>query len=270
MPVSELHDIDQIREYLTRDRVGNAYLIGDLDEAYLPYCAWYGLLGDGGDIEALALLYSGLSVPVLLPVGPGDLAAANKSFDVLFPAIRPTLPPRFWVHAREHQRPALDKHFHTQHLQRMIRMSLEQSDYDGPEISAPVRALSHQDTASIMQLYHFYPDNFFEPYQLESGLYFGVDKPEGKGLAAIAGVHVFSEAHDIAAIGNLVAHPNYRRRGYATAVTATLLGKLFESMALVTLNVQEGNAPAIGTYEKFGFSQHHVYYEGMVDVEKPF
>jgi ribosomal protein S18 acetylase RimI-like enzyme len=270
MPVSELHDLDQLQEFLMRDRVGNAYLIGDLDEAYLPYCTWYGLTGEEGSIRALALLYTGLSIPALLTVGPPELTTSRSSFDALFSYIRPKLPPRFWVHAWEHHRPSLDKHFHTGHLQRMIRMSLGRDDYQAPAPRAEARRLGHGDTAAIMQLYHYYPDNFFEPYQLETGLYFGVDSPDNKGLAAIAGIHVFSKTHDIAAIGNLVVHPNYRRRGYATTVTGRLLAELFSSLSLVTLNVLEGNEPAIGTYEKFGFHHHHVYYEGIVNIDRPF
>jgi ribosomal protein S18 acetylase RimI-like enzyme len=270
MPVSELQDIDLLREFLTRDRVGNAYLLGDLDPAYLPFCNWYGLTNDKHELEALALLYSGLSLPVVLSVGPMEREDAARCFDELFTEIKSKLPPRFWVHAWEHHRPCLDKHFHAGHLQRMIRMSLRREDYRPPETHVEARRLGHPDTAAIMQLYHFYPDNFFEPYQLETGLYFGVNKPDGAGLAAIGGPHVFSQTYDIAAIGNLVVHPDYRRRGYATATTARLLGELFASTSLVTLNVQEGNTAAIGTYEKFGFSRHHVYYEGIVNVGKPF
>ena len=263
MPVEAFDKTEQIRDFLTRDRVGNAYLLGDLDPAYLPFCDWFGFVEDG-EVEALVLVYKGLSLPAVLTVGPSDPNRAHKCLDTLFNEVKTKLPSRFWIHVQEPHRPALDSHFAASNLKRMIRMSLSSQNYSPTDFSIPVRRLDHTDTAAIMALYKHYPDNFFEPYQLETGLYFGVETDEGEGLAAIAGIHVFSQTYDIAAIGNLVTHPNYRRRSYASAVTTRLLDELFESVSLVTLNVQEGNVAAIGTYEKFGFTHHHVYYEGRV------
>lgn len=111
------------------------------------------------------------------------------------------------------------------------------------------------------KLYEHYPDNFFEPYQLETGLYFGV-RDEDIGLASIAGIHVVSESHDVAVIGNFVTHPERRGRGYASACTARLLSELFETVSLVALNVQEDNEPAQRMYRNFGFEENNVFYEG--------
>ena len=264
MPVEALEKTDQLRDFLTQDRVGNAYLLGDLDPAYLPFCDWFGFV-ERGRIEALVLVYKGLSLPAVLTVGPvGDPDRAHRYLDALFAEIKAKLPSRFWMHAPEPHKPAVAAHFKTNKLKRMIRMSLHRDHYKPFGTQVPVRRLDHPDTAAIMALYKHYPDNFFEPYQLETGLYFGSETDEGKGLSAIAGIHVFSRTYDIAAIGNLVTHPDYRRRSYATAVTTRLLDELFKSVSLVTLNVQEGNVAAIGTYEKFGFTHHHVYYEGRV------
>ncbi len=266
MAIEPLKDAEMLRDFLTRDRVAHAYLLGFLDEAYMPFCKWYGNVSEA-QIEALVLVYSGLSLPAVLTVGPRDPQACDLALGALMDGVREQLPGRFWIRAWSHHKPVVERHFKADKLQNMIRMSLRRDDFKGhrdAEAYQAVRRLDHPDTAAIMALYRHYPDNFFEPYQLESGLYFGIDSDDGKGLAAIAGIHVFSQSHDIAAIGNLVTDPNYRRRGYATAVTTRLLDELFESVSLVTLNVQEGNVAAIGTYEKFGFDRHHVYYEGPV------
>lgn len=267
MSVKALKDSALIQAFLTQDRVGNAYLLGDLDEAYMPFCDWYGEI-DGDDLRGLVLVYKGLSLPAVLTVGPADKERCHTVLNALFRDIKGQLPRRFWVHAWEHHRSALEQHFNTGDLKRMIRMSLHRDTFRATDPTARVRRLDHPDTAAIMALYQHYPDNFFEPYQLESGLYFGVDAGDGE-LAAIAGIHVFSRTFDIAAIGNLVTHPDHRRQGYASAVTTRLLEELFKSVSLVTLNVQEGNVAAIGTYEKFGFTHHHVYYEGRVDSQEP-
>jgi ribosomal protein S18 acetylase RimI-like enzyme len=131
----------------------------------------------------------------------------------------------------------------------------------GARDDVEVRRLGHRDTASIMKLYEHYPDNFFEPYQLETGYYFGV-RDEDLGLASIAGIHVISEDHDVAVIGNFLTHPARRGRGLASACTERLLRELFDNVSLVALNVQEDNEPAVRMYGNFGFEQNNVFYEG--------
>lgn len=268
MPIEELHDHVELGDFLQRNPVANAYLLGDLDPAYMPYCTWYGAR-EQGQLNALLLLYKGLRLPVVLAAAPGEMApdettASNRNLEALFRAVSPSLPPVFWAHVWEESGPALHANFQAPDLKRMLRMGLSASDYVRPSSSAPVRRLGHKDTAAIMALYRYYPDNFFEPYQLESNLYFGVDRDDGQGLCAIAGIHVYSPSYDIAAIGNLLVHPEYRRRGLATAVTTHLLDALFQDVSKVTLNVEEGNVAAIGTYRKFGFQRHGVYFEGSV------
>jgi len=276
MPIEELNDRDELRDFLTRDRVGNAYLLGDLDPVYLPYCTWYGNRVDG-DLEAVLLLYSGLRMPVILTASstatptyrPQEHKERSARYLMqLLAGVGAQLPSPLWVHAWENHRPVLDAWFSKLSLKRMQRMGLERDAYIRPDIGsgAKVRRLDHTDTAAIVELYRHFPDNFFEPYQLETGLYFGIDAGGGRGLAGIAGIHVHSQAHDIAAIGNLLVHPEHRRRGYATAVTSRLLDELFQTVSLVTLNVREGNVAAISTYKKFGFVRHRVYFEGQVEI----
>lgn len=272
----EVRDHEELRAFLTQDPVANAYLLGDLDPLYAPYCTWYGSRDAEGNLGALLLLYMGLRLPAVLTVAPpnagaSDALAVQRSLallDELFAEVRPKLPRQFWVHAWEHHQPYLDRYFLASDLKRMIRMALRREDYRPHPGHAPVRRLGHVDTAPIMELYSTSPDHFFEPYQLESGLYFGVDSEEQDRLAAIAGIHVHSEAYDIAAIGNLVTHPKLRRRGYATAATTVLLNELFKTVSLVTLNVEEANVAAIKTFEKFGFQCHHVYFEGCVETRR--
>lgn len=272
----EVTDADELKRFLVRDRVANAYLLGDLDPAYLPYCTWYGGRTPSGELGALVLVYEGLRLPAVLTVAPPCADSADQDaiksglgmLDEVFTQVRHALPREFWVHAWEHHRLLLDRHFEPGALKPMIRMGLTRQAYRRQASDVAVRRLGHVDTARIMALYGYFPDHFFEPYQLESGLYFGVDGDDGQSLAAIAGIHVHSRSHDIAAIGNLVTHPDYRRRGHATAVTTVLLDALFETVSLVTLNVEKTNVAAIKTFEKFGFTRHHVYYEGRVETRR--
>jgi ribosomal protein S18 acetylase RimI-like enzyme len=77
---------------------------------------------------------------------------------------------------------------------------------------------------------------------------------------------VVSPEHDIAAIGNLVTHPDARGQGLATAATGRLLDALFERVSRVALNVREDNRPAVALYEKFGFSLQTLFWEGRGTV----
>ncbi|MEZ4458612.1 MAG: GNAT family N-acetyltransferase [bacterium] len=259
MAAEHITDREELRRFLMRDRLANAYLLGNLDPAYFGFCKWYGLRDAQGELENLALLYTGLSLPAVFVCG------SSERVEELLRTCRSELPSRFHFHVLEEQMTEIQGVFEPSSFQRMIRMGLERSAYkhvDSPKLhSIEVERLGHRDTLAIMDLYQHYPDNFFEPYQLETGLYFGVRDPD-LGLASIAGIHVFSAEHDVAVIGNFVTHPRRRGKGLATACTARLLDELFEHVSFVALNVQEDNTPAIRMYSNFGFEKNNFFYEG--------
>lgn len=258
MSIERIDNREELREFLVSDRLANAYMLGNLDPAYFQFCRWYGQRSDGGALGSVVLLYTGLSLPVVF------MAGTEPDFERLLREVKSELPERFHFHVLEDQMDTVRDVFAPAISQRMLRMGLRREVYaDLPKPSSDVRVtrLGHRDTAAIMNLYEHYPDNFFEPYQLETGLYFGV-RDEELGLASIAGIHVISEDHDVAVIGNFVTHPGRRGRGLASACTARLLDELFGRVSLVALNVQEGNEPAVRMYSNFGFEQNNVFYEG--------
>lgn len=260
MAVEQLRDREELRDFLMRDRLASAYLLGNLDPAYFQWCKAYGARDDDGVLESLVLLYTGLSLPAVFTVGD------ERHFGELLESIRAELPERFHFHVQEKQLAALRGVYQPAALKRMWRMGLERQSHIKQELKDPPRVerLGHRDTAAIMELYQHYPDNLFEAYQLETGFYFGVRDPE-IGLASIAGIHVFSEEHDVAVIGNFVTHPDRRGEGMASACTARLLDELFERVSFVALNVQADNEAAIHMYGKFGFEKNNIFYEGIVD-----
>jgi RimJ/RimL family protein N-acetyltransferase len=260
MAVEQVRDREELRDFLMRDRLASAYLLGNLDPAYFQWCKAYGAREDDGSLESVVLLYTGLSLPAVFTAGD------ERHFGELLEAIRNELPERFHFHVQEKQLAALHGVYEPSESKRMWRMGLERQSYiqqtsDGVPY---VERLGHRDTAAIMELYQHYPDNLFEAYQLETGFYFGV-RDEDLGLASIAGIHVFSEEHDVAVIGNFVTHPERRGNGLASACTARLLDELFEQVSFVALNVQADNAAAIHMYGKFGFEKNNIFFEGIVD-----
>ncbi len=263
MAAFRVEDRDELREFLVTDRLANAYLLGNLDPAYFQFCKWFGMRRADESLGSLVLLYTGLSLPVVFMTG------TEPDFHRLLEDVREDLPRRFHFHVLDDQVDFVRQVFDPAASQRMFRMGLTRERYEQTvrkPVTSNVARLGHRDTASIMKLYSHYPDNFFEPYQLETGLYFGV-RDEELGLSSIAGIHVVSEDHDVAVIGNFVTHPARRGQGLASSCTAKLLDELFETVSLVALNVQEDNAPAIHLYTAFGFEQNNVFFEGRTTAE---
>lgn len=253
----EVKDRKQLQRFLLRKPIANAYQLGNFDPAYFDFCRWFATYDDAGDIDALLLLYTGLSLPVVLTAGTAH------GITQLFRETRSVVPERFLFQIHEHHVDPLELFYKSRKPARMSRMALERRAWEPIATSDKVVPLGHRDTADIVQLYRHYPDNFFEPYQLESGLYFGVREEEG--LVSIAGIHMLSERYDIATIGNLVTAPEYRGHGFATQCTARLLTALFDRVSLVALNTAEDNQPARRTFERLGFTPHFTYIEGRVE-----
>ena len=73
----------------------------------------------------------------------------------------------------------------------------------------------------------------------------------GKVLGYVGMMHVLDEGY----LSNVAVDPACRRQGVAKALIAELLRRAGElSLAFVTLEVRESNAPAIALYEGFGFA----------------
>ncbi len=254
-PVERINDREALRKFLRTDALANAYPLCNLDPLYFSFGRWYGVRDARGEVKSALLIYQGLSIPVVFWAGnSGDV-------HTFLTQCRDVLPARFHFHVLDAHLPALQQTFLVSSATRMSRMGLAREHYAPAPHDARVERLGHRDTAAIMSLYAHYPDHFFEPYQLESGLYFGV-RDEKLGLSAIAGVHFVNPEEDIAVIGNLVTHPDARNQGLAGLCTARLLNEVFERVSFVALNVQADNVPAVRVYERFGFQHNNVFYEG--------
>ncbi len=246
---------------LTHDRVVAAYPLGDLDATYADFCEWWAHEDTAGRPDAAVLLYTGLRSPVLLTVGTAD------GVDDVLDSMGQSLPQRFFAHVMAEHRPVVDRRAKATHFRPMVRMALQRQRWAPPESAEAIEEVvpvGHQDTADLMALYAFYPDAFFEPYQLESGFYFGIRR-NGR-LVSVAGTHIVSRAYDIACLGNVVTHPDYRSQGLSRRCTQRLLGELFQHVTLCALNVQKDNARAHAIYRHLGFMDHVEYVEGVVEL----
>lgn len=126
--------------------------------------------------------------------------------------------------------------------------------FSGPTVKLD---LSHLD--ALHQLYRLGGGDAFAPYQLRDGVYYGIEA--GGQLVSVAGTHLISPTFGVSAVGNIFTHPNYRRRGYATACTSHVVEELLTQGLDVVLNVNRENIEAIEVYERLGFRRYCPYIE---------
>ena len=256
-PVREVTDKALLHGFLIQDRIAAAYHLGDLDERYFDYCRFFVAGKDG--IDGVLLLYTGLRMPAVLTLG------SERAVEAILesPLVSGALPGRFYGHFMSHHVMAVQSLYRIDGMRSMMRMGLHKDAFTPAEETLDgVVKVGHADTADLMSLYRHYPDNFFEPYQLESGYYFGA-RDAGR-LISVAGIHVFSEQYDVAALGNIVTHPDFRSRGHSRRCTTRLLNSLFERVSSVALNVEKENQAAQRVYRGLGFSDQLRYIEGLV------
>ena len=245
-------DSDQLKNFLIKSPVRSAYMLGDLDPAYQHACLWHGRVKKG--IEGLALLYSALSVPAFLTEGDSTSVAA------IINTMRDTIPRRVYYQIHSEHLPAMNTFFQLSDRKRMLRMGLTKAENPPCKLDDEVVVLSHRDTGDIMKLYQHYPDNFFDPSMLNTGLYFGI-RIDGS-LQSVAGIHFISESNNIAAVGNIVTSPDARGKGYASRCVSHLVTKLLERVDIIALNVEIDNHAAIKCYEGVGFKECMEFEEG--------
>ena len=258
IPTRRVDSAEELQTFLMADPINRAYQLGDLDPSYLPYTTWYGA-GGVGELRALVLVYTGLSLPVLITCGDDiGLRAVLEQYGR-------DLPRRAMLHMPVEHLEVVNNRRLQEALRPMVRMGMAVDRFKPVNGSSEyvVRRLGMADIGAIMELFAFYRDNFFEPAQLSTGHYYGIEL-DGR-LASVAGVHVFSPQVGVACVGNIVTHPDFRGRGLSTECTSFLCSKLADSgVRIFALNVERSNASAIRVYQKIGFSEHSTYLEGEI------
>jgi ribosomal protein S18 acetylase RimI-like enzyme len=231
----------EIERFLRQDPLLHLYGIGDLDPFFWDYTRWYGLRTNAL-LRAIALLYTGISPPTLLA-----LSRETDSLCELVESIRPQLPSRFYSHL-------------SPGVNRVPKMGLSAPERLAQVKIGDVVELGPGDREELLQFYRTsYPGNWFDPRMLETGCYRGIR--EDSQLVSVAGIHVFSPAYRVAALGNIATRPDRRGRGLALRVTAALCRSLLQEVEHVGLNVRADNRSAIRIYERLGFERVSEYEE---------
>lgn len=252
-----LHNKSRIEAFLRKNVYLHIYSIGDLDDFFWPDTVWYGW-EKGGEIQAVALLYTASPNPTLL--------AVSEQEDVMWELVRSIfhiLPGRFYAHLSPRVAEAFRQQCQIKSYGKHYKMGLKNTSLLHEADCSQVIRLTENDLDDMLGLYEEgYPDNWFDARMLQTKQYFGLRLKNR--LVSVAGIHVYSEKYKVAALGNIVTHPHYRGKGLGKAVTAGLCRSLSEHVNNIGLNVKADNAAAIALYKKLGFEIVSPYYEFMV------
>jgi ribosomal protein S18 acetylase RimI-like enzyme len=255
VPVIRLDRSEQIEPALRRNVFLHIYALGDLDPAFWPFTTWY---GDGAN--AVFLLYTAYETPTLMALG-------DQPFDDLHQLLRearPVLPRTVYAHLSPGCREALEPVERFESRGPHLKMALAEATLNVPGIE-DVNRLTAADVPALNALYAAgYPASWFDPRQIDTGHYYGL-RVNGEVVSA-AGCHVYSPAQRVAALGNIVTHPDHRGRGQAAAVTARLCTEVLKTVDHVGLNVKADNAVAVRCYERLGFRPVAEYEEALLEL----
>lgn len=254
-------DMGRVREILRRDPAWAAYAIADLQPAFAPHCRWF--VSAAGQEEAVVLLFTALSPPILLTVGtPGAVALLLESA---------VLPDRVFISARHEHVPAIEQQYRFDlpaqgtSFHRMQRMILRRREVLSNVALGRVRRLGRADVGQIEGLLRHggpYTPDAFDPYQLDEGVFYGVEGVDE--LLAMGGTHIVDWQGGVGAIGNMYTHPAERGQGYARLVLAAVIHTLQAGgVETIILNVNEQNQTARRLYTQYGFDEHCGFAEGI-------
>lgn len=251
-------DKAEILAYLETDRDYAAYAIGDLDEGFFDKSTWY-VAEQGGKTRALALVYAGFDPPILVLMGEGDGVAALLDGPVQVQRACPMV--------QEKHMPMLGRYYRWRKsdVWAMWRMALRSPNV-GARHASPLQAISLtlDDVPRLHALFALGGGDAFAPSQIAQGAFYGIEQ-DGQLIAA-AGTHLVSRTYSVAAVGNVMTHPDHRGHGYATLVTGAVCAELVRrGIKTIVLNVSQANAAAVRVYEKLGFVRHCAFYEGMIE-----
>jgi len=258
-------DKKRLLKHFRRDPVLFAYHIGDLDDFYFPDCLWAVHFGERSGIDDVLLTYTGCETPTLLAFG-----LSNRFGDLLSDYL--TLAPRkFYCHYQKQHHATFTRYMTETPLGTHLKMKLNKAEFakhhppDTRTGDLETVRLDASHEPLLRTLYAAaYPDNYFVPRMLQTGKYFGCF--DAGSIVAVAGVHVSSDKHKIAVLGNIATHPDHRGHGLAGLLTYRLVAELICAKKMVCLNVKADNYPAITCYEKLGFVKVHEYEEALFEL----
>jgi ribosomal protein S18 acetylase RimI-like enzyme len=246
-----ISDRAALRAFLEHDRLFAAYALCDLEDREFARSHW-GAAWAGDEIVAVVLEYGGLSPQPLFVMGrPDGIAAVLR--DVVHPRAA-------YVAVLPGQLDAVGTQYRIDPGVPMVRMWVDRAHFR--PYPAEVRRLYPGDIGDLNRLYGLGFASWLPSSAIGEGVYYGMKV--GGRLVSAAGTHVISPAARMGVVGNVLTSPDFRGRGYATAVTGAVTAELLRSADQVVLNVRSDNPPALNAYRRLGYQEHCRFEERLV------
>jgi ribosomal protein S18 acetylase RimI-like enzyme len=240
-----------IRDYLEGDRLYAAYAICDLEEREFARTRW-GMAWDGDARIALVLEYNGPTPQPLFVMGREDGIGV-----ILRDLIRPRVA---YVAAPGSALSAVESAYRVDPGPSMVRMWVDRAHFR--PYPATVQRLLPVEIGELNRLYQLGFASWLPSAAIADGVYYGL-RVNGQ-LVAAAGTHVVSPGANLAVVGNVLTHIDYRGRGFATAVTGAVTAELLRTCDQVVLNVRSDNPPALNAYRRLGYLEHVRFEERLI------
>jgi GNAT superfamily N-acetyltransferase len=237
-------DRGEIAAFLRRDRVYAAYALGDLDGPNRARVAWAMAHDDAGRATALAMHHEGLVPQPLFLMGDPDGCRA-----ILDSVIKPR---DAYLQATELHEAALADLYELDAPVVMLRMVVDRRTFT--PFAGPAERLTALDVDDLNRLYQLGYRAGFPPSVVEDGVYYGV-RVRGR-LVSAAGTHAINAREEIAVVGNVMTHVDFRGHDFAKMVTSAVTGELLDRATDVALNVHADNDPAVAAYARLGYRTH--------------
>lgn len=248
--VGPTRDRALLRDFLERDRLRAAYALCDLDAREFGRTRW-GIATRGGETVAVVLEYTGLTPQPLFAMGEPDATA-----EILRHVVRPRL---VYLAADATMLPSIEQVYRVDPGPPMLRMWVDRASFT-PYSGVALRLLP-VEIGDLNRLYGYGFTSWLPAESISSGVYYGVR--DGGRLVAAAGTHVISPEARMAAVGNVMTHPEHRGRGYAKLTTSAVTQELLRTCDQVVLNVRSDNPAAIAAYSSLGYREHCTFEERL-------
>jgi len=254
LEVRSTRDRGLLHRFLEQDRVWAAYAIADTDDREFERTR-FGIAFDDREPVAVVMEYRGISPQPVFTMG--DRAGVSA---ILRDVIRPRIA---YVGATSDVFAGVRERYRVDAPAPMVRMVVSQDSFR-PVVGDTVR-LDQGDAGHLNRLYQLGLNAHLPEQAVAAGIYYGVRR--GTRLIAAAGTHVVSPQWDIAAVGNVYTHREYRGQGLAKIVTSAVTADLLTKCRTVVLNVRADNPPALAVYHALGYRDHAHFEERLVHRE---
>jgi GNAT superfamily N-acetyltransferase len=245
-------DRGEIAAFLHRDRRYAAYALGDLDAANRGRVAWAMAYDDDGTPTALVMHHEGLVPQPLFLMGAPDGCRA---------ILEQVLKPRdAYLQGTELHGAALRDLYDLDAPTLMLRMVVDRTTF--MPFAGPAERLTSLDIDDLNRLYQLGFRAGFPASVLDEGVYYGL-RVRGR-LVSAAGTHAFNPREDIAVVGNVMTHHDYRGHDFAKMVTSAVTAELLDQVSDIALNVHADNDPAVAAYTRLGYRTHCQLIERLV------